>query len=128
MVPRIPYRRTAIGCRARPRGSKLDWSEPSKPSHARLLCCYRDLLALRRTHPDLTDPWLPRLRVDFDEDDRWIALHRNGIRILCNLAETPATVPFTGTPLLTWDPIHQTPTTTTLPAHSFAVLESATGA
>ncbi len=107
--------------------SKLDWSEPSKPSHARLLSCYRDLLALRRTHPDLTDPWLSHLEIDFDEQRRWITLHRNRIHILCNLAPTPADIPVIGTPLLTWNPVHQTSTTTTLPAHCFAVLESAAG-
>ncbi|WP_448060183.1 malto-oligosyltrehalose trehalohydrolase [Cellulomonas hominis] len=44
--------------------SRLDWSEPEQPGHARLLDWYRRLIALRRTVPDLasgdrtrTDVW-----------------------------------------------------------------------
>ncbi|MBB5917918.1 maltooligosyltrehalose trehalohydrolase [Nocardia transvalensis] len=104
--------------------SKIDWSELSEPESARLLSCYRDLLALRRAHPDLTDPWLPRLAVEFDEDSRWIILHRNTIHILCNLSPAPATLPVIGDTLLVWEPVRRTATATTVPAHSFAVLAS----
>jgi len=31
--------------------SHLDWSEPEKPDHARILAFYRELIALRRTIP-----------------------------------------------------------------------------
>ncbi|HEX6988830.1 MAG TPA: ABC transporter substrate-binding protein, partial [Bacillota bacterium] len=43
------------------RRSKLDWSEPDREPHARLLRWYRDLLALRRAQPDLRDPRLDRV-------------------------------------------------------------------
>ena len=36
--------------------SKLDWAETESGRHARLLATYRRLAALRRAHPDLTDP------------------------------------------------------------------------
>ncbi|WP_280274943.1 malto-oligosyltrehalose trehalohydrolase [Nocardia wallacei] len=104
--------------------SKLDWTEPAQPAHARLLACYRDLLTLRRTRAEITDPWLPHLSIDVDEQSRWIALHRNRIHLLCNLSPDPVPIPFTGAPLLSWDPIRQTADVTTVPGHSFAVLET----
>lgn len=104
--------------------SKLDWSEVADPDRTRILDCYRALLALRRAHPALTDPRLDHLTIDHDDQSEWIALHRTDIHILCNLAPTPTAVPTTGTPLLTWAPITQTTTHTTLPGHSFAVLRA----
>jgi maltooligosyltrehalose trehalohydrolase len=106
--------------------SKLDWSEPGEPPHARLLDCYRALLSLRRTHPDLADPRLDRLTVHYDEDAHWIILHRNTIYIVCNLSSGPVDAPVIGTPLLTWAPIEQHPACTIVPAHSFAILETDT--
>ncbi|MBF6174197.1 malto-oligosyltrehalose trehalohydrolase [Nocardia blacklockiae] len=104
--------------------SKLDWAEPSARAHARLLACYRALLALRRARVDLADPRLPHLTVDFDEQARWIALHCNRTHVLCNLSPVEVTVPLTGTPLLVWEPVRETGSGTVLPGHSFAVLES----
>ena len=52
---------------------------------------YRDLIALRRTEPDLADPWLDHLKVDYDEDQRWIVMHRGSLAIACNLGPTPST-------------------------------------
>ncbi len=42
--------------------SKLDWSQPSSDPHAELLAWYRELIALRRARPELTDPRLDRDR------------------------------------------------------------------
>ena len=50
--------------------SKLDWSELKDEEHWSLLCWYRDLIALRRALPELSDPRLDRVRVDHDPDDR----------------------------------------------------------
>jgi maltooligosyltrehalose trehalohydrolase len=105
--------------------SKLDWSEPAEPARARLLDCYRALLALRRSRADLTDPRLDRLTIDYDEQVRWIAIYRKETHLLCNLAPVPVTIAATGRPLLIWDPIEQHDSHTTLPAHSFAVLDAA---
>ena len=102
--------------------SKLDWSEPGSLANARLLNCYRTLLALRRTHPELADPRLDRLTIEHDEAERWIIVHRNGIQLACNLSANPVRLPITGDPLLVWDPIHRTGSHTTLPGHSFALL------
>jgi maltooligosyltrehalose trehalohydrolase len=69
--------------------SVLRWSELERDHHAWLLGIYRDLIALRRTHPELSDPRLDRLRVDFDEAERWIVLHRGDLRVVANLSEVP---------------------------------------
>ncbi|MFI9510865.1 malto-oligosyltrehalose trehalohydrolase [Nocardia sp. NPDC052566] len=105
--------------------SKLDWAEPGKPGHARLLACYRDLIALRRNRSELTDPWLPHLGVEYDEDAGWLVLRRGGLRLAYNLAPNPVTVPVTGAVLLAWEPPRraESGSGTVLPGHGFAVLE-----
>ncbi len=80
--------------------SRLDWSEPAAEPHATLLQTYRDLIALRRTQPELTDPRLDRLGVDVDEVARTVVLHRGGVRVVVNLGRDPVTVPHAGTVLL----------------------------
>ncbi|MGW7228532.1 malto-oligosyltrehalose trehalohydrolase [Streptomyces cyaneofuscatus] len=73
--------------------SCLDWSEPEREPHARLLAWYRQLIALRRTLPDLHDPNLAAVKTAFDEDARWIAYRRGDLRIAVNLADKPAAIP-----------------------------------
>ena len=58
--------------------SKLDWSEPTGGEHADLLAWYRELLGLRRTRPELTDPRWSEVSVDHDADEGWLVLHRGG--------------------------------------------------
>ncbi len=107
--------------------SKLDWAEVEADEHARLQRLYRDLIALRHNEPDLADPWLNDLVVDYDEDRRWISVRRNRLLIACNLGTEPTTVPITGELVLAWG----TPTVggegTELPAHSFAILRCGQG-
>jgi maltooligosyltrehalose trehalohydrolase len=76
--------------------SKLDWSECERAPHAAMLAWYRELIGLRRRTPELTDPRLDRLTVDYDEDARWIVLHRGEVRIAANLSAGPVTIPVTG--------------------------------
>ena len=66
--------------------SCLDWSEPERGPHARVLSWYRDLIALRHTQPDLTDPDLSDIKVAYDEEARWIAFRRGDVRVVANLA------------------------------------------
>ncbi len=102
--------------------SKLDWAEVGVGSHARLYGVYRDLIALRRGEPDLDDPWLEHLVVDYDEDQRWIVLRRGRLAICCNLGVSPVTVPFTGELVLAWDSPRVGADSTVLEGHSFAIL------
>lgn len=103
--------------------SKLDWAELADPARARLLACYRALLALRCARPELTDPALPDVRVAYDERERWIVVHRGRLHLLCNLSEDPVRIPVTGYSLLSWEPATEGPTATTVPAHSFTILD-----
>jgi maltooligosyltrehalose trehalohydrolase len=103
--------------------SKLDWAEVDTGEHGKLRQLYRDLIRLRHDEPDLADPWLNHLRVDYDEEQRWIVLHRGAFTIACNLGKDAVTVPVTGEVVLAWGE----PTTgesTVLQGHSFAILRS----
>jgi maltooligosyltrehalose trehalohydrolase len=105
--------------------SKLCWDELAAEPHARLLRCYRDLIALRRAHAELTDPWLDQLQVDVDEDARWIVLHRGQIDVLVNLGNQPVTIPVAARHaevLLAWSAPRLSPHAACLPAQSFAIL------
>ncbi|MBW5486676.1 malto-oligosyltrehalose trehalohydrolase [Streptomyces bambusae] len=87
--------------------SCLDWSEPEKSPHARLLEWHRALTRLRRTQPDLRDPDLAAVRVAYDEDRRWVTFRRGDIRIAVNLSPEPVTIALgrNGVRILAaWDP------------------------
>ena len=102
--------------------SKLDWAESTVGEHARLRTFYRDLIALRRDEPDMADPWLDHLRVEFDEDAGWLVMHRGALAIACNLHAEPAEVPVTGDVVLAWDTPSVGEQATSLPGHCVAVL------
>ncbi|MFD4629248.1 malto-oligosyltrehalose trehalohydrolase [Streptomyces sp. NPDC058284] len=88
--------------------SCLDWSEPAEGHHARVLAWYRELITLRRTRGDLTDPDLAAVRVAYDEEARWFAYRRGDLRIAVNLGKEPAVVPLDGRHarvLAAWEPI-----------------------
>jgi maltooligosyltrehalose trehalohydrolase len=111
--------------------SKLDWAEPAREPHRSLLDWYRALLSLRRSRPELTDPRLDQLRVEFDEDARWLIVHRGPLRIAANLGDGLAHVPAAGGArglgkvLLASDPeISVKSGTIGLPPASFAVAEA----
>ncbi|OZF45605.1 malto-oligosyltrehalose trehalohydrolase [Rhodococcus sp. 14-2470-1b] len=106
--------------------SKLEWTELGSGDHARLLTVYRDLLSLRRARPELTDPWLPNLKVDYDEDQQWIVLHRGSLAVVCNLSDSTVIVPVGGRTVLSWEEptSNDTGSATRIPGHSFAVLET----
>ncbi|MFG3020158.1 malto-oligosyltrehalose trehalohydrolase [Streptomyces sp. NPDC048254] len=88
--------------------SCLDWSEPEREPHARVLAWYRRLLALRREQPDLTDPDLADTKVAYDEEARWLAFRRGDLRVAVNLGKEPAAIPL-GTAraevLAAWDTV-----------------------
>jgi maltooligosyltrehalose trehalohydrolase len=111
--------------------SKLDWTQPSREPYATTLEWYRQLIALRRACPEITDPRLDRVRVDYDEDGRWLLIHRGAVRVAANLGPGPVQIPLgraepadAGAPRLL---ISSAPgaaadcTALTLPAESFAV-------
>ncbi len=73
--------------------SKLDWAQPDREPYRSLLDWYRSLLALRRSRPELTDPRLDQVRVEYDEDARWLLVHRGPLRIAANLGDADARLP-----------------------------------
>jgi len=103
--------------------SKLDWSELSAEPHAGMLAWYRELIALRRRTPELSDPRLDRLVADYGEQARWIVLHRGTLRVAANLSALPVTIPLAGphtAVLLASQPgVHLDQDSVTLPAASF---------
>jgi maltooligosyltrehalose trehalohydrolase len=83
--------------------SKLDWGQLERSPYREVLDWYRELLALRRARPELTDPRLYQVQVTFDESARWIVVSRGPLRIVAQLgavdgvAAGPVQVPL-GTP------------------------------
>jgi maltooligosyltrehalose trehalohydrolase len=102
--------------------SKLDWDEICAGEHKKLHCLYQELIALRRTEPDLADRWLNDLAFDFDEDQHWFAMHRGDVTIACNLGAESVRVPFTGELVLTWGEPTLEGKATLLQGYSFAIL------
>ncbi|WP_408638181.1 malto-oligosyltrehalose trehalohydrolase [Nonomuraea corallina] len=73
--------------------SKLDWQELKEEAHWSLLCWYRDLIALRRALPELTDPRLDRVRVETDPGGQWLVMWRGGVCVSVNFGTDTVTVP-----------------------------------
>jgi maltooligosyltrehalose trehalohydrolase len=72
--------------------SKLDWSEPRRAPHTGVLQWHRDLIALRKTTPELLDDDLGAVSVRFDERARWLVVERGAVTIACNLGPRPTEV------------------------------------
>ncbi|MDF3298508.1 malto-oligosyltrehalose trehalohydrolase [Streptomyces tropicalis] len=88
--------------------SCLDWSEPEREPHARVLAWYRRLIALRHEQPDLTDPDLADTKVAYDEEAHWLAFRRGDVRVAVNLGKEAAAIPLGTRParvLAAWDPV-----------------------
>ncbi len=65
--------------------SKLRWDELDQAPHADMLGWYRQLIALRRSRPELTDGALEQVDVDFDEEDQWFTMQRGSIVLVFTL-------------------------------------------
>jgi maltooligosyltrehalose trehalohydrolase len=68
--------------------SKLRWEEREERPHAEVEAWYREVIALRRSLPDLLDPRLEAVVVDADETDRTLVMRRGGVVVCCNLSES----------------------------------------
>ena len=65
--------------------SKLQWSEVHEGLHAEMLAWTKDLIHLRRSTLALNDGDLGHLKVEFDREQRWLAMQRGPVRVLVNL-------------------------------------------
>jgi maltooligosyltrehalose trehalohydrolase len=104
--------------------SKLDWDEPAQEPHATLLRLYRELIALRKEWPELSDPWLDDVGVGGDDAARTVVLHRGTLRLACNLGPEPVTLDLEAPIeriLLASEPATGDGTALTLRPESFAV-------
>ncbi|KAA1426382.1 malto-oligosyltrehalose trehalohydrolase [Nocardioides antri] len=71
--------------------SVLQWEEAATGQHAQVLAGYQRLAALRREHPELTDPRFGHATVD--EAEGRLTLHRGRLAIRLNLGEQEWPVP-----------------------------------
>jgi maltooligosyltrehalose trehalohydrolase len=73
--------------------SKLDWSEIDREPHKSLLGWHRELIALRKRLPELSDGRLDRVETSFDERLGWLTIRRGPTTLVCNFADEPRDVP-----------------------------------
>ncbi len=106
--------------------SRLDWSERERAPHAGLLRIYRELIALRRAYPALSDPRLDLVRVEHDPDARVLVLHRGPLRLAVNLGGADVEVPVRAVDvLLAPSGVDVADTALTLPGEAFAIVRVA---
>jgi maltooligosyltrehalose trehalohydrolase len=72
--------------------SKLDWSELAGDEHGEVLAWYRELLALRRATPDLTDPRLELVEA-VAEPSGLVTVRRGSVTVVANLGSSNRVVP-----------------------------------
>ncbi|MEA2433021.1 MAG: maltooligosyltrehalose trehalohydrolase [Actinomycetota bacterium] len=75
------------------RRSKLVWNESSESPHSEFLEWHKQLIALRKAHPELREGDLDGLKVSFDEEERWIVVERGSFTIAANLSADERFVP-----------------------------------
>jgi malto-oligosyltrehalose trehalohydrolase len=108
--------------------SKLDWAQPPGPPHREILDWYRELIALRRARPELTDPRLTATQVRYDEDARWLTIDRGGVVIVASLGGAPLHVPLpapaTGVLAASRPGVSAAGAAVSMPPESFAVVSA----
>jgi maltooligosyltrehalose trehalohydrolase len=106
--------------------SKLDWTEPEEEPHAAVLSAYKELIALRKSRPELSDPWLDDVEVDVDEEARTLLLHRGSLRLAVNLGDEEVTFALSapiGRLLLASEPVEIDDDALTVGPQAFAIAE-----
>jgi maltooligosyltrehalose trehalohydrolase len=73
--------------------SKLRWDELEKEPHESVLDWYRELIMLRKRTAALKDGRLDRVRVEKDEDQRWLHMRRGDMSTVVNFSASRVTVP-----------------------------------
>lgn len=73
--------------------SKLDWLETGRQPHLDLLEWHRQLIALRRSQPSLGSDDRKSVSTDFDDEARWLVVHRGRFSIAANFSERQQAVP-----------------------------------
>ena len=65
--------------------SKLNWNEVHAGAHEEMLAWYKQLIHLRRRSPSLNDGDLKHVKVEYNEDQRWLVMERGLVKVICNL-------------------------------------------
>jgi maltooligosyltrehalose trehalohydrolase len=65
--------------------SKLKWDEIQHGKHAEILDWVRKLICLRRGSLSLNDGDSGHVRVEFNEDKRWLTMERGLVKVILNL-------------------------------------------
>jgi maltooligosyltrehalose trehalohydrolase len=78
--------------------SKLDWSELGDERHAGMLAWYRQLIALRKRRPELTDGRRDGVEVTVDADAEVVVVRRGQVVVACNLSDRRQVLPVPGSP------------------------------
>jgi maltooligosyltrehalose trehalohydrolase len=103
--------------------STLNWSEIESPEHAEMLGLYRSLIALRREHPELSDPSWDGLVVDVADNDSWLVMHRGSLRVAINFGDSNVELDLgVSEALSAYFAVTITDGVVSLPPESFAVL------
>jgi 1,4-alpha-glucan branching enzyme len=110
--------------------SKLDWEQRHRDPYLGLHAWYKEMIALRRARPELTDPRLDRVQADFDEDARWLLVRRGRLRVVANLGSKAVRLPLgqrgTGVLAASSPEVAIKQDTVTMPPATFAVIETRT--
>ncbi len=69
--------------------SKLKWDEAGEDKHAEMMEWYRSLIRLRQGSSSLNDGELAHVKVEFDEEKRWLMMERGQVMVMCNLGIEP---------------------------------------
>jgi maltooligosyltrehalose trehalohydrolase len=93
--------------------STLPWGELADPAHQTVYKTYKELTALRRKHPELSDPRLDRYKVEVVNGA--LVLHRGTLRVLVNLTQSDTEIPLTAKEVLTGRPEVQEKSVTLTP-------------
>ncbi len=112
--------------------SKLDWGERARSPHREMLDWHRALIALRRSHPALSDARMERVEARADDAAGWLLLRRGSIAVACNLATRAQEVPVGGAAerrvlLASAEGISATGSAISLPPESVAIIEDQRG-
>jgi maltooligosyltrehalose trehalohydrolase len=108
--------------------SKLDWNEKACDPHRALLEWHRELIRLRKGHPDFNDSRLDQLTIEFDEQARWLMLIRGSSLVVCNFSAEPQQIAVPAgierrcIVMVSDDTVRQSGGTLSMPAESVAIL------
>jgi maltooligosyltrehalose trehalohydrolase len=67
--------------------SKLKWDEAEEGRHAEMMDWYRRLIRLRHRSPSLNDGDAGHVKVEYDEERRWLRMDRGLVSVMWNLGD-----------------------------------------